>query len=153
MGMWSPDTVGLLLRNNSALRPCRSFHWRGLTETQRRQLMLADNRIALNAGWDLEMLKLELKDLSEIGADLSALGFAKHELAAALASEVSSGLTDEDEAPELADAAVSRLGDCLVHGATPARLWGQHGREGGQGLVGLNESASDGDRPAVRRGI
>jgi hypothetical protein len=42
----------------------------GLTEMQRRQLMLADNRIALNAGWDLDMLKLELKDLSAIGADL-----------------------------------------------------------------------------------
>ena len=37
--------------------------------------MLADNRIALNAGWDLEMLQLELKDLSALGADLSALGF------------------------------------------------------------------------------
>src|ERR1043165_1621802 len=40
----------------------------GLTETQRRQLMLADNRLALNAGWDLEMLQLELKDLSALGA-------------------------------------------------------------------------------------
>src|SRR5215212_5895468 len=39
-----------------------------LTQTQRRQLMLADNRIALNAGWDIEMLNLELKDLSVLGA-------------------------------------------------------------------------------------
>src|SRR5687768_7824505 len=46
---------------------------RGLTEVQRRQLMLADNRIALNAGWDLEMLNLELRDLSVMGADLEAL--------------------------------------------------------------------------------
>src|SRR6266446_5587534 len=44
---------------------------RGLTELQRRQLVLADNRIALNAGWDLEMLNLELRDLSGLGADLS----------------------------------------------------------------------------------
>src|SRR5229473_1387374 len=36
---------------------------KGLSELQRRQLTLADNRIALNAGWDLEMLSLELKDL------------------------------------------------------------------------------------------
>src|SRR4051812_40691123 len=42
----------------------------GLTDVQRRQLMLADNRIALNAGWDLEMLSLELKELSLVGADL-----------------------------------------------------------------------------------
>src|SRR4029077_13191895 len=37
---------------------------RGLSDVQRRQLVLADNRIALNAGWDMEMLKLELTDLS-----------------------------------------------------------------------------------------
>src|ERR1044071_9356445 len=36
---------------------------RGLSEVQRRQLVLADNRIALNAGWDLDMLRVELKDL------------------------------------------------------------------------------------------
>jgi ParB-like chromosome segregation protein Spo0J len=47
---------------------------KGLSELQRRQLMLADNRIALNAGWDLEMLSLELKDLSGLGVDLSTLG-------------------------------------------------------------------------------
>src|SRR4030088_3779791 len=40
----------------------------GLTELQRRQLVLADNRIALNAGWDLEMLHVELKDLAVLGA-------------------------------------------------------------------------------------
>src|SRR5688572_29499990 len=45
----------------------------GLTELQRRQLVLADNRIALNAGWDFDMLQLELKDLSVLGADLSML--------------------------------------------------------------------------------
>src|SRR6185312_7979267 len=49
----------------------------GLSELQRRQLMLADNRIALNAGWDLDMLRLELKDLSALGADLLVLGFTK----------------------------------------------------------------------------
>src|SRR5437763_15258152 len=57
----------------------------GLSEVQRRQLILADNRIALNAGWDMEMLKLELTDLSALGADLSVLGFTEQELAAALA--------------------------------------------------------------------
>src|SRR5829696_5643007 len=48
----------------------------GLTDVQRRQLMLADNRIALNAGWNAEMLNLELQELSVMGADLEALGFA-----------------------------------------------------------------------------
>src|SRR6267378_6173663 len=58
---------------------------KGLTELQRRQLVLADNRIALNAGWDLDMLHLELSDLTALGADLSVLGFTTQELAAALA--------------------------------------------------------------------
>src|SRR5438552_3294648 len=56
---------------------------RGLTDLQRRQLMLADNRIALNAGWDAELLKLELKELSLLGADLKGLGFTARELAVA----------------------------------------------------------------------
>ena len=53
----------------------------GLNELQRRQLMLADNRIALNAGWNLQMLAFELKDLSALGVDLKPLGFSKQELA------------------------------------------------------------------------
>jgi DNA modification methylase len=93
---------------------------RGLTELQRRQLMLADNRIALNAGWDLEMLRLELKDLSALGADLSTLGFTSHELATALAAGGTTGLTDEDEVPELAEEAVTRAGDIWCLG--PHRL-------------------------------
>jgi DNA modification methylase len=86
----------------------------GLSETQRRQLVLADNRIALNAGWDMEMLKLELTELSLLGADLSALGFNEQELATALNGS-GSGLTGEDEVPSIADAAVSAPGDiwCL----------------------------------------
>jgi DNA modification methylase len=84
---------------------------RGLTEVQRRQLMLADNRIALSAGWDSEMLRLELNDLAALGADLSSLGFSKQELAAAMAAGGTAGLTDEDEIPVLAEIAVSRLGD------------------------------------------
>ena len=63
----------------------------GLSEVERRQLVLADNRIALNAGWDLEMLKLELKDLSDLGVDLSTLGFDEDELARALAPAGSRG--------------------------------------------------------------
>ena len=88
----------------------------GLTETQRRQLVLADNRIALNAGWDLEMLNLELKELSVMGADLEALGFTAQELAAAL-NQGDEGLTDEDEVPEVAETAVTLAGDNWCLGA------------------------------------
>jgi len=88
---------------------------RGLTEMQRRQLVLADNRIALNAGWDLEMLRLELKDLDDLGADLGVLGFTKDELSTALSPADTGGLTDEDAVPEVAETAVTVPGDiwCL----------------------------------------
>src|SRR3984885_2372814 len=69
---------------------------RGLSDAQRRQLVLADNKIALNASWDAQMLSLELADLSAIGVDLSTLGFTTKELSAAL-SRVEAGRTDEDE--------------------------------------------------------
>jgi DNA modification methylase len=89
---------------------------RGLTEFERRQLVLADNRIALNAGWDAEMLSLELADLSGMGADLSALGFTTKELSAAL-SRVETGLMDEDEVPDVAEVAISQPGDIWQLGA------------------------------------
>src|ERR1700735_17771 len=69
---------------------------RNLGEIERRQLMLADNRIAMNAGWNLEMLKLELADLGKLGADLKTLGFSDQELATALGGGAP-GLVPEDE--------------------------------------------------------
>jgi DNA modification methylase len=87
----------------------------GLTELQKRELMLADNRIALNAGWNRELLERELKDLSMLGADLEALGFSMAELNQALGQKSINGLTDEDDVPDVQDQAVSQLGDiwCL----------------------------------------
>ena len=89
---------------------------RGLSDLQRRQLILADNRIGLNAGWDAEMLGLELTELSTLGADLSTLGFSSKELAAALSS-VAGGLTDENDVPPVAEQAVSAPGDIWQLGA------------------------------------
>ena len=89
----------------------------GLTELQRRQLMLADNRIALNASWDLEMLSLELTELSALGAELEALGFTAEELAKVLSPASSGGLTDENDVPDLADKPVSVEGDVWLAGS------------------------------------
>jgi DNA modification methylase len=88
---------------------------RNLIEVERRQLMLADNRIALNAGWDAEMLKLELTDLSKLGANLKNLGFTEHELAVALSGSAA-GLVPEDQVPGLGEVAVSRPGDIWLLG-------------------------------------
>jgi ParB-like chromosome segregation protein Spo0J len=53
-----------------------------LTETQRRAYVIADNKLALNAGWDEELLRLELDDLAADGFDLPLTGFSLGELAA-----------------------------------------------------------------------
>jgi ParB/RepB/Spo0J family partition protein len=87
----------------------------GLTEMERRQLVLADNRIALNAGWNAEMLRSELKDLSALGAHLAKLGFTKAELSRAV-STTRGGLTDEDRTPDLSAKVVARPGDIWCAG-------------------------------------
>ena len=71
--------AGLPPRANLASPKCPVIVLSGLNELQQRQLILADNRIALNAGWDLKILHLEVKDLSLLSADLSALGFTTQE--------------------------------------------------------------------------
>jgi DNA modification methylase len=88
-----------------------------LTPTQRRALVLADNRLAMNAGWDEEMLHLELAALQEEDFHLDVLGFEEDELAALLADEDNpEGLTDEDAIPEAPQDAVSTRGDLWLLG-------------------------------------
>jgi ParB-like chromosome segregation protein Spo0J len=60
---------------------------KGLTEAQRRALALADNRIALNSGWDAELLRSEMQMLSDSGEDIDGLGFDKKEIDGLFAAE------------------------------------------------------------------
>jgi hypothetical protein len=80
-----------------------------MSEAQKRAYVLADNQLALNAGWDQELLRLELADLSEMGFDLGLIGFGQGELERLLAGG-KEGLTGDDEAPALPDEAVTRPG-------------------------------------------
>jgi DNA modification methylase len=82
-----------------------------LTETQKKAYIIADNRLALNAGWDNEMLTIELNDLLADGFALDILGFDPKEIAALLDPEVVEGLTDEDAVPEAPEEPKTRLGD------------------------------------------
>ena len=86
-----------------------------LTETQRRAYVLADNRIALNSGWDADMLALELTELRIDDFDLSLLGFDDAELAALL-NQPTDGLTDPDEVPEPPAVPVAAPGDVWLLG-------------------------------------
>ena len=93
-----------------------------LTPTQRRALVIADNRIAENAGWDDELLRVELEGLQDEGFDLDLTGFDADALAELLAGDepVNEGQTDEDAVPEIGETPVSRPGDVWQLG--PHRL-------------------------------
>ena len=82
-----------------------------LTETQKKAYIIADNRLALNAGWDNELLTIELNDLLADGFALELLGFDPKELDALLEPEVVEGLTDEDAVPDVPDEPTTKLGD------------------------------------------
>jgi len=82
-----------------------------LTETQKKAYIIADNRLALNAGWDNEMLTIELNDLLADGFALDILGFDPKELSALLEPEVVEGLTDEDAVPDIPDEPKTKMGD------------------------------------------
>ena len=87
-----------------------------LTDTQRRALILADNQLAANAGWDTDLLKIELGDLAEQHFDLSLLGFDAEFLDGLLADDPQEGLTDPDEAPETQETVVTVSGDIWLMG-------------------------------------
>ena len=89
-----------------------------LTPTQRRALIIADNRIAENAGWDDAMLRIELQSLQEDGFNLDITGFDTDALAAIMAGEETTidGQTDEDAVPELSETPISRPGDVWILG-------------------------------------
>jgi DNA modification methylase len=81
-----------------------------LTDTQKKALILADNKLALNAGWDNEMLLLELQELELEGFDLELTGFSLDEINA-LNPKVVDGLTDEDAVPDVPEEPKTKLGD------------------------------------------
>jgi len=82
-----------------------------LTETQKKAYIIADNRLALNAGWDNEMLTIELNELLADNFALDILGFDTKELSALLEPEVIEGLTDEDAVPDVPEEPTTKLGD------------------------------------------
>lgn len=88
-----------------------------LSETQRKAYILADNRIALNSGWETDLLSVEMAELKDLGINLESLGFDSDEIDALLNKiEPTAGLTDEDEAPEVQEEAVTKPGDIWVMG-------------------------------------
>jgi len=87
-----------------------------MTEAQKKAYVIADNKLALNAGWDTNFLSLELQELKDQDFDLTLLGFDDKELDALLAPETTEGLTDEDSVPETPIEPKTKLGDIYILG-------------------------------------
>jgi DNA modification methylase len=82
----------------------------GWSEAKRRAYIIADNKLALNAGWDLEMLAFEVSDLAAMAFDMTLIGFSVDEMAE-LTADKTAGLTDPEDAPALPTVPVSLVGD------------------------------------------
>ena len=87
----------------------------GWTDAQTKAYVIADNKLAENAGWDTDLLSVEMQELEGLDFDLSLIGFDADALAD-LTAVKTDGLTDEDAVPELQDATVSVLGDIWLLG-------------------------------------
>lgn len=82
-----------------------------LSENQKRAYVIADNKLALNAGWDETVLKLELQALMDDGFDLGLTGFSFDEFKDIKSEDESGGLTEADDVPDIPEKPVSKLGD------------------------------------------
>ena len=115
------DEQGAIIAGHGRLRAAREAGFleiptivlAGLTDGQKRALRLADNKIALGASWDLDLLKLEFGDLAGVDFDLSLTGFSAGEIDIALSG---ANDPDDDHLPETRPAPRTRLGDIWILG-------------------------------------
>jgi len=87
----------------------------GWTDAQKKAYVIADNKLALNAGWDDALLAVEMGDLQAAGFDLGLTGFGQDELSA-LFPQGSEGLTDEDAVPDVPAVPITVEGDVWILG-------------------------------------
>jgi len=88
----------------------------GWSDAQKKAYVIADNKLALNAGWDNDMLAVEFGELKELDFNLDLIGFDPDELANILKEPETEGLTDEDSVPEVPEVPVTVEGDVWLLG-------------------------------------
>lgn len=116
------DEAGVIIAGHGRLSAAQSLGWgeapvmvaTGWTEAQKRAYTLADNQLAMNAGWDFGLLATELHGLDDAGFDLDLLGFSDVD---ALMADKTVGETDPDDIPEAPADPVSREGDVWAIGS------------------------------------
>jgi DNA modification methylase len=89
---------------------------KGWSDAKKRAYVIADNKLAMNAGWDNDMLALEFSELQGMDFDLDLTGFTADEIAALMPEEIEPGQTDEDAVPEVPEQPVTVLGDVWILG-------------------------------------
>ena len=88
-----------------------------LSEAQKRAYIIADNKLAENAGWDEEILANELHDLKEENFDLDLIGFEDQELERLFTNLYESDENEEEEnLPEVEEKPISKIGDIWLLG-------------------------------------
>jgi hypothetical protein len=118
------DEAGSIIAGHGRLQAARRLQMTevpvvvasGWSEAQKRAYVIADNKLALNAGWDNELLSLELGELGDLGFDLDLVGFTDEEIAALMPVQGTDGLTDPDDAPAVQENPVTVPGDVWVMG-------------------------------------
>lgn len=117
------DDEGLIIAGHGRVQAAQKLNLKAvpticldyLTEAQKKAYVIADNRLALNAGWDFDMLKVELNDLNDLEFDVSLLGFDDKEINDILA-DPTEGLVDEDSTPNLVEDPITVEGDIWLLG-------------------------------------
>ena len=118
------DDTGSIIAGHGRLQAARRLQMTevpvvvasGWSEAQKRAYVIADNKLALNAGWDNELLSLELAELDGLGFDVELTGFSDEEIKALMPVEVTEGLTDPDDAPAVQENPITVHGDVWVMG-------------------------------------
>ena len=88
-----------------------------LSEAQKKAYIIADNKLALNAGWDDDILRSEFMALDEMNYDIGLTGFGDDEIKALFGEEIETeGLTDVDDTPEPPETPKSGIGDIWILG-------------------------------------
>jgi ParB-like chromosome segregation protein Spo0J len=126
----------------------------GLSDAKRRALVIADNKLAMNAGWDETILALELSELKGQGFDVDVIGFTENQMLKLIGFDVpGEGKTDDNALPDVPTTATSQDGDVW--------LCGDHRVMCGDGLLTENIRVITGgghcghgvDRPAISNGL
>ena len=118
------DETGMIIAGHGRLAAAQKLNYKQVpvviasnwSEEKKRAYVIADNKLALNAGWDTELLALEIQELKATDFNLSILGFTDEELNNLIPVNVTEGLTDEDAVPEPPPEPITKPGDIWILG-------------------------------------